>query len=199
MNRIFVSLVVMALLLLPSPLMSGCGKQPGSVPAVEPPATQLNPEPAPVPEPAATYEPVPIPEPAPIVEPMPVPQPAPAPEPAPDSEPAPAPEPAPDSEPSPTPEPNSTSEEFAPVPGKTLADLTLQQDVRSMIAIFEMALYHSTAEPEVVDTKVTQPISGKGEWAERWTIGCQGVKRDYDVKFTPDPKGGTYFSVKLVK
>jgi hypothetical protein len=85
------------------------------------------------------------------------------------------------------------------LPGQTLADPALQRD--SIVGVQASAV---AANPKgctrsvVTDTKVTTPMSG-GLWQERWSLDQCGAKADVDVTFTNSPRGGTDWSVKLVK
>ena len=85
------------------------------------------------------------------------------------------------------------------LPGQTLADPALQRD--SLVGVKASAI---PANPKdcnrsiVTDTKVTTPMSG-GLWQERWSLDQCGARADVDVTFTNSPRGGTDWSVKLVK
>jgi hypothetical protein len=85
------------------------------------------------------------------------------------------------------------------LPGQTLADPALQRD--SLVGVKASA---AAANPKdcnrsiVTDTKVTTPMSG-GLWEERWSLDQCGVKADVEVTFTASARGGTDWSVKLVK
>ena len=85
------------------------------------------------------------------------------------------------------------------LPGQTLADPALQRDSLTGVKASAIPANPKDCNRSVVtDTKVTTPMSG-GLWAERWSLDQCGVKADVDVTFTTSPRGGTDWSVKLVK
>jgi hypothetical protein len=48
--------------------------------------------------------------------------------------------------------------------------------------------------------EVTQDPDSSGVWAEKWTVVCtDGNMKAFDVTFTPDPNGGTNFSIKAMQ
>lgn len=86
----------------------------------------------------------------------------------------------------------------AKLPGGSIADAILQQDVLSRVWTLDTARDNACTQRKVVDTAVT--VSGQrpgiDPWTERWKVERCGKSIDYVVEFTPSPKGGTDFQVK---
>ncbi len=76
------------------------------------------------------------------------------------------------------------------IPGGSLADPILYDDVLALIMILEF----SCTNPVVINIEVTE-ILADGRWGERWTLDSCGVTVAYDIWFVPDGQGGTFFSV----
>ncbi len=81
---------------------------------------------------------------------------------------------------------------FWTAPGTTIADWTLQRDVRRMVGIAEAA--DGGSDPaNVVDTRY---VTRDGNvWVEIWVVDRGGTQIEYTVEFRPSPRGGTDFSV----
>ena len=81
---------------------------------------------------------------------------------------------------------------FWTAPGSTIADSTLQRDVRGMIGIYEAA--DGGSEPaNVVDTRFV--TRDENRWVETWIIDRDGTQVEYNVQFRPSPIGGTDFTI----
>lgn len=77
------------------------------------------------------------------------------------------------------------------VPGQTSASLQLKADIINMINILERTQGCSY---KIVDTKFVK-IEGDTVY-EDWVVNSCGKDIVYEVKLTPDPRGGTMFGVK---
>lgn len=77
------------------------------------------------------------------------------------------------------------------VPGQTSADLRLKGDILNIINILEQAqgcLY------KIVDTKFVKIEDSTVH--EDWVVNSCGKDVIYEVKLTPDSRGGTMFGVR---
>jgi hypothetical protein len=81
----------------------------------------------------------------------------------------------------------------ATIPGRTRADARLQRDVRQSIGLAERAAGGSS-NAKVFDTEFLDQ-DAQGGWREVWVVRRGNRLIRYPVRFTPDPKGGTLFSV----
>ena len=85
-------------------------------------------------------------------------------------------------------------------PGGTIADITLQRDVlQGVMAATVGRVSAKCKDVQVRNTRVTSLTSISQPWTEVWTLGACGTPIDVEVHFTPSPKGGTDWSVQLVK
>jgi hypothetical protein len=91
-----------------------------------------------------------------------------------------------------------------PVPGQTLADAQLQQDVLLFVVLYEVVASPNCQNRQVTNTEVlgvTQDFQFEngilvaGEWSERWTINSCGVSTAYRVQYQADGSGGVFFSI----
>ncbi len=83
---------------------------------------------------------------------------------------------------------------FWTAPGTTIADSTLQRDVRRMVGVFEAA--DGGSDPaNVVDTRyVSRDENG---WVEIWVVDRGGTRIEYTVNFRASPMGGTDIAIKF--
>lgn len=86
----------------------------------------------------------------------------------------------------------------AKLPGGSIADVRLQQDILSTVWMLEGAWDNTCKERKVVDTMVTISAQRPGidPWTERWTVERCGKVIDYIVELTPGSKAGTDFKVR---
>lgn len=86
----------------------------------------------------------------------------------------------------------------AKLPGESIADSRLQQDVLSTVWTLDAVWDNACTQRSVVDTAVivSGQRPGADPWTERWTVERCGKRVDYIIEFTPSPKGGTDFRVK---
>lgn len=82
------------------------------------------------------------------------------------------------------------------MPGQTLCDPTLQQDVLWYVMLYEEVLGGGCPNPKVVDTQVVEPPV-EGRWVERWTVDRCGTLIHYRIELAASPSGGTSFAVGL--
>jgi len=79
-------------------------------------------------------------------------------------------------------------------PGSTIADATLQQDVLPGVMTATIG-----KDVRVRDTRVTSATALSQPWTEVWTLAACGKPIDVEVAFTPSPRGGTDWSIQMVK
>ena len=85
-------------------------------------------------------------------------------------------------------------------PGGTIADATLQQDVLPGVMTATIGRVPARCKDVGVrDTRVTSATAPSQPWTEVWTLAACGKSIDVEVAFTPSPRGGTDWSVQLVK
>ena len=85
-------------------------------------------------------------------------------------------------------------------PGGTIADATLQQDVLQGVMTATIGRVPARCKDvRVRDTRVTSATALSQPWTEVWTLAACGKPIDVEVAFTPSPRGGTDWSVQLVK
>jgi hypothetical protein len=85
-------------------------------------------------------------------------------------------------------------------PGGTIADATLQQDVLQGVMTATIGRVPARCKDiRVRDTRVTSATAVSQPWTEVWTLAACGKSIDVEVAFTPSPRGGTDWSVQLVK
>jgi hypothetical protein len=82
-----------------------------------------------------------------------------------------------------------------PVPGATMADLTLQSDVTKYIMLVEKGRAPSCATPKIASTAVLQKTADGHASKELWTVDRCGTPISYQITYIPDGQGGTYFVV----
>ncbi len=91
------------------------------------------------------------------------------------------------------------AEEENGIPGSTLADLQLQNDVLAIIMILERAHAPDCTNSEVINSEVTENMTTDGTWGERWTLDSCGIAVAYDIRFAPNDIGGIFSSVIRVE
>jgi hypothetical protein len=85
-------------------------------------------------------------------------------------------------------------------PGGTIADATLQQDVLQGVMTATIGRVPARCKDvRVHDTRVTSATALSQPWTEVWTLAACGKPIDVEVAFTPSPRGGTDWSIQLVK
>jgi len=85
-------------------------------------------------------------------------------------------------------------------PGGTIADATLQQDVLQGVMTATIGRVPARCKDiRVRDTRVTSATAISQPWTEVWTLAACGKPIDVEVAFTPSPRGGTDWSIQLVK
>lgn len=86
---------------------------------------------------------------------------------------------------------------LVPFEGASIADSRLKNDTYNMVSVFTKA--KGCEKIEKVKTQIVQPASGlpnRMSWKERWTVyGCN-KEFAYDVTYTGDGVGGTFFSIR---
>ena len=86
-----------------------------------------------------------------------------------------------------------------PFEGSTSADQQLSQDVYKRVSFITKA--QGCGDLEKVKTEIVEPPRGRAgerQSEERWdALGC-GDKYSYQIVFTEDGEGGTYFSISSV-
>jgi hypothetical protein len=86
------------------------------------------------------------------------------------------------------------------VPGRTIADFTLQRDVLQGIAAATISRAPARCKGvQVRDTRVESATDISKRWTEVWTLDACGSAIDVEVKFTPSTGGGTDWTIKAVK
>jgi hypothetical protein len=87
------------------------------------------------------------------------------------------------------------------LPGGTITDPALQHDASDAARVLAKSLRPPTcARTILTDTRVTAPPEGAAApWVERWTFDQCATATDVEMTFTPAAKGGTTWSVTLVK
>jgi hypothetical protein len=97
------------------------------------------------------------------------------------------------------------ADDTAAVSGATLTDAMLRRDTVQLIVQNEKVLAPECSS-KVVDTKIVEEPSNmavknlrpaRGEWSEQWRVDRCGVEVAYGVKYTTDPRGGTFIAVHL--
>jgi hypothetical protein len=85
-------------------------------------------------------------------------------------------------------------------PGSTIADATLQQDVLPGVMTATIGRVPARCKDvRVRDTRVTSATALSQPWTEVWTLAACGKPIDVEVAFTPSPRGGTDWSIQMVK
>jgi hypothetical protein len=85
-------------------------------------------------------------------------------------------------------------------PGGTIADATPQQDVLPGVMTATIGRVPARCKDvRVRDTRVTSATALSQPWTEVWTLAACGKPIDVEVAFTPSPRGGTDWSVQMVK
>lgn len=79
------------------------------------------------------------------------------------------------------------------IPGQTQADSRLKADIIGMINMLESAQARGCSH-KIVDTKMAG-MDGVTV-LEEWIVNSCGKDVVYNIKLTPDPKGGTIFGVQ---
>lgn len=75
----------------------------------------------------------------------------------------------------------------AQVPGKTIADTSLQNMVIEKIKQIELEYHCPTEKLTVKDTQITIRYTGQRA-QEKWTVlSCNGENHDYEVNYFPSP------------
>jgi hypothetical protein len=86
------------------------------------------------------------------------------------------------------------------VPGRTIADFTLQRDVLQGVAAATISRAPARCKGvQVRDTRVESATDISKPWTEVWTLDACGSAIDVEVKFTPSTGGGTDWTIKAVK
>lgn len=85
----------------------------------------------------------------------------------------------------------------------SIASKQLTRDAWQMIELLETAAYRPQGckDKPKLDTRVIAESPkdadpSKNPWVERWGVKFCSQESTYRVEFTPDPKGGTEFSVR---
>lgn len=86
--------------------------------------------------------------------------------------------------------------ERTPVGGESVATPPLQQDVMSTIVMLDSAKAPDCANHKILDTELIERSRRPRQYVERWTVDRCGQAVRYRVTFTPNPRGGTDFSVQ---
>jgi hypothetical protein len=86
--------------------------------------------------------------------------------------------------------PNIKDSKCQKLPGKTLTDCILQQDIIAYIGISEEWYDRICKQHSIVNTEVINPTK-----LERWTVSRCGKLIPYIITFTLSPSGGTDFTI----
>ena len=86
--------------------------------------------------------------------------------------------------------------ERTPVGGESVATPPLQQDVMTTIVMLDSAKAPDCANHKILDTELIERSRRPRQYVERWTVDRCGQAVRYRVTFTPNPRGGTDFSVQ---
>jgi hypothetical protein len=82
------------------------------------------------------------------------------------------------------------------IPGESLTDATLSRDTYRNIGIIEKA-QNGNFNPRILNTKIVEPpATPGGPWKEQWTVSHHGTPVEYNLTFTPSPRGGTAIAIK---
>ena len=79
-----------------------------------------------------------------------------------------------------------------PVPGRTSANLQLQQDVVKYLLLELEVLDVGCTRHVLIDTRVSKVNRRSKVISEVWTVNCCGKVRQYKFDFVPSPGGGTF-------
>jgi hypothetical protein len=87
------------------------------------------------------------------------------------------------------------------LPGSSIADARLQQDVAQQVAMLEMIFGKGCNKSRIVNTEIIEPPArvNVDPWVERWTADRCGTKVYYQVKLVPSKGGGTDYGVSLME
>jgi hypothetical protein len=87
--------------------------------------------------------------------------------------------------------------------GASLADKTLFHDLLKAVGgvgFVDRVYYPNAQKSNVIRIEVVAPYNAGQSWSERWHIQHDGQETaTYIIRFTPDGKGGTYFSTNREK
>lgn len=83
--------------------------------------------------------------------------------------------------------------------GETAASPILKRDTTQMVILVDSITDQECSSRKIVNTEIIQMYSSGKSGIERWTVDRCGKLINYRITFTPSPRGGTDFTVKLEK
>lgn len=99
--------------------------------------------------------------------------------------------------------------QYASIPGESKADLVLKHDVSKQLLRFasinlEFAsnnpnCIESVSVKNIVDTQLVYRSANQNFWKEIWFVKICNKTIPYEISFSPDGSGGTYFNISQRK